>query len=128
MRVRAIRNKFVDAPSAVAAFGSIQTNTNITVGREYDAHALSVFEGVVFLQIVTDARFISWIPSWFFDVIDAAVPSDWMCCLPGDTLQLVIGPAFVATDEASYNRMAELDSTSVAAFWRRIDGAAQSEK
>src|ERR1044071_6462546 len=121
MLARAIRNKFVDCPSAVAAFGSPQSDTNITVGKEYEVHALSVFQGVVCLQIVADAKIITWLPAWFFEVCDAAVPNDWICTLPGEGLQMILGPVFVAADEASYNRMVELDSESVAAFWRRID-------
>ena len=128
MRVRAIRNKYVDCPAAIAAFGSPQSDTNITVGKEYEVHALSVFKGVVFLQIVCDVNIPIWKPAWFFEVCDATVPSDWICSLPGGDLQMVLGPDFVAVDESSYNRMVELDSESVTAFWRRVDANAQTSE
>jgi len=41
---------------------------------------------------------------------------------------MVLGPDFDAADEASYNQMVELDSKSVAAFWRRLEANAQASK
>ncbi len=128
MRAKATRNKFEGCPAAVAAFGSPQSDTNITLGKEYEVHALSVFQGVVCLQMVNDVNISSWLPSWFFEISEATMPGDWVCCLPGENLQMVLGPEFVAADEASYNRMVELDSESVAAFWQRVDAKAQSER
>jgi len=128
MRARATRNKFVGCPAEVAAFGSPQSDTNITVGKEYEVHALSVFQGVVCLQIVGDVNIITWLPSWFFEISEARMPGDWVCCLPGGSLQMVLGPEFIAADEPSYNRMVELDSKSVAAFWQRVDAKAQAER
>jgi hypothetical protein len=128
MRARATTNKFVGCPAAVSAFGSPQSDTNITLGKEYEVHALSVFQGVVCLQIVNDVNIISWLPSWFFEISEPTMPKDWVCCLPGENLQVVLGPEFVASDESSYNRMVELDSELVTAFWRRVDAKAQAER
>ncbi len=128
MRVRAIRNKYADCPAAIAAIGSPQSKTHISTGKEYEVHALSVFKGVVFVQIVNDLNIIAWKPAWFFEVCDATVPSDWICSLPGENLQMVQGPKFIAADEASYNRMVELDAESVTAFWRRVDANAQTSE
>ncbi len=128
MRAKAIRNKFEGCPEAIGAFGSPQSSTHITIGKEYEVYALSVFEGVVFLQIITDVNISGWKPSWFFEISEATTPNDWVCCLPGGNLQMVLGPAFVAADESSYNRMVELDSESVAAFWQRVDAKAQTER
>jgi len=128
MRAKATRNKFEGCPAAVAAFGSPQSDTNITLGKEYEVHALSVFQGVVCLQIVGDVNIVTWLPSWFFEISEATMPDDWVCCLPGANLQMVLGPKFLAADESSYNRMVELDSESVAAFWQRVDAKAQAER
>jgi hypothetical protein len=95
---------------------------------EYEVFALSVFQGVVFLQVVVDANHITWLPSWFFEISEARTPDDWVCCLPGGNLQMVLGPEFIAADESSYNRMVELDSKSVTAFWQRVDAKAQAER
>lgn len=74
-----------------------------------------------FLQIINDAEIIDWKPAWFFDVCDETIPGDWICSLPGSDLQIVLGPEFMAADESSYQRMVELNSESVAAFWSRLD-------
>jgi hypothetical protein len=128
MRARAIRNQFVGCPPTVAAFGSPQSDTSITVGKEYEVHALSVYQGVVGVLIVCDANIPTWLPGWFFKVCEASVPDDWVCNLPSESLQMIVGPAFIAADETSYSRMVELHSESVATFWRRVDLKAQTEK
>jgi hypothetical protein len=127
IRVKAIRNKFVGCPAAVAAFGSPQSETYLTLGQEYDVHAMSFFKGVVFFQIVY-LKFPIWLPAWFFEVRDATIPNDWICSLPGDHLQMVVGPEFLAADEASYNRMVELEPELVAAFWQRVDALARAKE
>jgi hypothetical protein len=126
MQVRAIRNKFESRPEAIAAFGSPESDTDISIGKEYEVYAMSVFRGVVFLQIVTDVNIITWLPAWFFEVSDPSVPNNWICSLLTGDLQVVLGPDFVAADEASYKRMVELDLESVAAFWRRLEANAQT--
>jgi len=128
MRAKAIRNKFEGCPPAIAAIGSPESQTHLSLGMEYEVFALSVFQGVVFLQVVVDANHITWLPAWFFEVCEATVPGDWICSLPGESLQMVLGPEFIAADEACYNQMVELDSKSVAAFWRRLEANAQTSE
>jgi hypothetical protein len=128
MRVKAIRNKFEDCPSVVAAFGFPESQIQIVRGEEYDVFALSVFQGVVFLQVLVDTDHIIWLPAWFFDVCDPTVPNDWRCIFPTGDLQMVLGPDFVAADEDSYNNMVELHPESVAAFWRRFDAKTQASE
>ena len=120
MKVNATRNKFIGCPPAIAAFGSPKSDTNITIGKEYVVFALSVFNGVVCLQIICDADIIAWLPAWFFEVCDTSLPSDWVCNFTGSNLQMIIGPKFVAANESSYNRMVELDSKSVEEFWQQF--------
>jgi hypothetical protein len=127
MRAKAIRNKFEGCPPAIAAIGSPESQTHLSLGMEYEVFALSVFQGVVFLQVVVDVNHITWLPAWFFEVCEATMPHDWICSLPGESLQMVLGPKFVAADEASYNRMVELDSESVTAFWQRVDARARTD-
>lgn len=121
MHVVAVHNRFEECPSAIAAFGSSQSETDISIGRGYEVYAVSVFKGVVFLQIVNDIGFVDWLPSWFFEIRDTSVPSDWIFSLPGGDLQLIAGPNFVAANEESYNKMVELDPELVATFWRRLE-------
>jgi hypothetical protein len=119
MKAKAIRSTFTGSPAAIASFGAPAAETDTSIGTDYEIHALSVFKGVVFLQIVNDLDIITWLPAWFFDVSGNSVPSDWVCLLPPGELQLVLGPAFLARDEASYDRMVQLKPDSVRVFWRR---------
>ena len=121
MRAKAIRNTFKGCPPALAAIGSPQTNTHITIGCEYEVHALSMFRGVACVQIVNDLKLISWLPSWFFVVCDPSLPTNWICGFHSEDLQMVVGPDFIANSEASYNKMVELNPQSVASFWHRLD-------
>lgn len=121
MRAKATRNKFEDYPAMIAALGSSHSDIYITKGEEYEVYALSVFEGIVFLQIINDVNIITWLPAWFFEMREASMPSDWICCLLGTDLQMVLGPKFIAADESTYRRMVELDPEPVARFWARLN-------
>ena len=128
MRVIAIRTKLTDCPAEIAALGSPQSDLNITLHNKYEIHALSVYRGIVFLQLVGDAGIIMWLPAWLFKVDDNSIPEDWVCSLPGNSLQSVLGPRFVADDESSYNRMVEQNMDSVAAFWQRVEAKSRGER
>jgi hypothetical protein len=97
----------------------IPQNVPLTVGREYDVHGLTTYNGTTFFQIVDDNRYPSWNPSWLFDVIDRDVPTDWICNV-FDSGHLVLGPEFVAKDLESYVDMVELSSDQVDRFWNRL--------
>ena len=94
-------------------------------GKEYEVHSISVFDGVGFLQIVDDVHSPAWYPARLFEVTDGTIPDDWTCNLfpykgLGE-LSIVLGPEFVASDEASYEAMVQLDPAQVDRFWKRID-------
>jgi hypothetical protein len=125
MRVRMIRAKSDKRPASIAA-RLPESQTFISTGKEYEVYAIAVFQGRISLQIVDDLPMINWYPAWFFEVSDSSMPNDWICSLLTGDLQMVLGPDFVAADEASYNRMVELESESVAAFWRRLGVNAQT--
>jgi len=127
MRVKMKRAKSEKRPESIAAILP-ETQTFLSTGKKYEVHAMSVFQGMLNLQIVDDLPMINWYPAWFFDVCEVSVPSGWICSLPGNDLQMVLGPDFVAADEASYNRMVELDSDSVAKFWERFNAESPREE
>ena len=79
-----------------------------------------MFDGRVFLQIVDDVPHIGWYSSWFFDVIDASVPQDWICTTNLNRVQLLLGPPFMAATEEHCGRMVDLDSEMVELFWKRV--------
>ena len=73
MRVRTIRNSFVDCPPHIAMSNSPHAQVLLTIGKEYDVHAMALFEGVLILQVMydqSDIEFPCWYPAWFFVTID----------------------------------------------------------
>jgi hypothetical protein len=92
----------------------------VTTDREYEIYGMSVYLGVVYLQMVDDLGDPSWVPDWFFDVVEPTVPGDWVCALPRGGLRLILGPAFVARDKESYRSMVELEPDQLKRFWARV--------
>jgi hypothetical protein len=92
----------------------------ISAGKEYDAQALAVFDGVTVLQVVDDIGMPSWRPAWLFDLIDPSLPDDWVGNVFHGPLSLVVGPDFIARDEQSYAAMVELNDDQVRRFWKRV--------
>jgi hypothetical protein len=92
----------------------------VTVGVEYDVHAAAVFEGLVLMLLVDDLGYPGWKPAWLFDVVDSAIPNDWIFCSFHDDPALVLGPDFIARSVESYTAMVELEPGQVERFWSRI--------
>lgn len=95
--------------------------TLITPGKEYEVHAAAVFEGLVLVQVVDDFGYPGWKPAWLFDVIDPAVPADWICSTFHDEPSFLLGPEFVAGGQERYAAMVELEPEQVERFWKRIE-------
>lgn len=107
MKVRAIRNSFVDAPPHVAKKGFPRTQTHLTVGKEYDVYAMSFYEGCLSLLVIADHGHESFRPSWFFEIVERTLPADWQVNLfdDGNYLQGLIGPEFIVRDGESYDAL-----------------------
>ena len=103
MRVLARQVNLMTCPPNVARFAT-PGQVLVTAGRHYEVFALAVFEGHPLIQIVDDLRY----PSWLFDVVDPALPSDWICNLFREEPSFVAGPDFVAKDQAAYGRWLSL--------------------
>lgn len=97
-----------------------QSQTIISIEKSYEVHAIAVYKGVVFLQILNDLNLIAWLPAWLFKTMDASIPSDWICKSFQDEPGLILGPKFVASDISSYGRMVELEPEPVKLFWQRL--------
>src|SRR5262245_57154712 len=121
MRVRARVATREQCPPEIGMH--LQVPSLISEGKEYDVHAMSVFQGKLFLQIIYDeeSHFPTWAPGWIFDVVDSSLPSDWICTLLTGAVQMVVGPFFLAKDEESYGEMIELHPGQVKNFWDRIE-------
>jgi hypothetical protein len=92
----------------------------LTAGRKYEVHALAVFDGQAMLQIIDDLRYPAWLPAWLFEVVDASLPTDWICNTYQADPVVLAGPSFVAKDQGSYRRMVEQQADEVDLFWKRV--------
>lgn len=117
MRTRA---RQVDPAAAPAAIRPYIAQPSVTVGKEYEVHAATVYEGLVLLQIVDDLDCVGWKPAWLFDVVDSAIPTDWICSAFHGEPSLVLGPDFVAGSLEGYAAMVDLESNQIAKFWTRV--------
>jgi hypothetical protein len=115
MKVRAIRNSFVDAPPHVAWSGGPRSQTYLTVNNEYEVYALVIYNGDLALLVVTDDGTEAIRSSWFFEIVERALPVDWQINLfnHGDKLQGLIGPEFFVRDGESYNALVECDPAAL---------------
>ena len=128
MRVR-FRNPAPDAYTSEEAKYVAPGQTFLSTEKHYDVHAVSVYDGVVFVQVVDDNRTPVFDPRALFDVIDTRVPEDWICNVFSEGLvQLVLGPRFVAKDLASYDGMIDHRGPQVDEFWKRVDSTPQPLK
>ncbi len=93
---------------------------NVSRGREYDVHSISVYDGVVSYLVIDDLDYPGWKPAWLFRVTDRSIPADWICNSLQDWPELLIGPSFVADSQDAYAKMVELDATQVARLRQRI--------
>ena len=120
MRVIAREVNWGECPHEIASYTK-QPETFITVGRDYEVHAVAIFKGFPGLQVVDDLRQPSWEAGWLFDVVENAIPEDWICNVFREEPVLVLGPDFVARDRVSYGAMVELEADQVDRFWKRVE-------
>mgnify|MGYP001217427755 CR=1 FL=1 len=128
MRVRARQVNLAEAPDSIREFLGNPDQVLVSPGKEYEVHAVAVFKGQVFMLFVNDLDYPNWKPAWLFDVVDSAIPTDWICSTFHDEPSLVLGPDFIAGSVEEYNAMAELEPEQVERFWRRVkssDGGRQ---
>jgi len=128
MRVRAKADEGVGIPAKIEPY---TRQRFITADKEYDVHAIQVYEdGVPFFQFVDDLGYPAWLPHLLFDVIDTSIPDDWHCnALRGDRgILLAIGPYFVVKHETAICDMIELEAGQVDRFWKRLDALKATAK
>jgi len=119
MRVAARKVNWSECPADIAPYTK-ESQTFLTVGREYEVHAVAVFKGSVALQVIDDLRYPAWEASWLFEILDKTVPGDWICSVFEDEPILVLGPEFIAKDRTSYGAMVDLEADQVDRFWKRV--------
>jgi hypothetical protein len=112
MRIMATKNTYIYSPE----LNSPPYKHNLTIGKEYEAYALALFEESLTIQIIDDLNYSDWVPASLFEIVDRTVPSDWVCLLQNRSLRMVMGPEFIAKDEESYGSMVENDPDAVKQF------------
>lgn len=121
MRVR-FRSLAVDASLSNEAGYISRGQIFLSPGKSYEVYVVSVYDGVVFMQVVDDLETPIFLPRTLFEVVDSQVPQDWICnAFPGGPVQLVLGPTFVAEGLGSYEAMIDQRRPQVEKFWRRVD-------
>lgn len=132
MRVRAKSPDELEIPPEIEPYCRQRF---ITVGREYEVHAVAVCLGspaMILFQIVDDFESPVWFPHLLFEIIEGRVAADWCCNVLGGTpdttgLFFVIGPEFVVKDADSFDGMVEHDLDQMELFWKRL-GAIEKER
>ena len=129
MKVKAIASSMTNAPIDVLQAGwSTQSQVFVTIGREYEVHAL-VFAGnpeyrtprprILGFQIVNDIDSPSFYPTCLFEVVDRTLPHDWECNLfpPGNFL---IGPRFIIESTEAFDAMSDKEPDAMRKFRSRL--------
>jgi hypothetical protein len=94
----------------------------LSTATEYEVYAVSVYDGITFVQLVDDKETPTFFPRVLFDVVDTAVPADWICnVFPVGPVQFVLGPGFVAKDLAAYSGMTDQRLEQLTQFWKRVE-------
>ncbi len=94
----------------------------LTEGQTYEIHGVAVVDDLVMLQVVdSDEGWPNWYPAWFFETVDPSIPPDWICRSFSTVPQLLLGPAFLASDQEAYSRMVQLERPEVDLFSARIE-------
>ena len=125
MKVRFRNPDMSDCPSQVEPYAR---DPNLTPGKTYDAHAVSVYEGVTLMQVVDDLNYPGWKPAWLFECIDTSIPSDWICNVFADAPELLFGPKFIAESQEAHSAMVELEPGQVDQFHSRVRALARGQK
>lgn len=126
MRVR-FRKPELAALSSEERFFVSPKQLFLSTGRDYPVYAVSVYEKVVFVQVVDDKETPTFLPRALFQMVDSEVPKDWICNLfPDGPIQMVLGPPFVAKDLDAYNAMIDQEAAQVERFWRRVEANVSS--
>lgn len=121
MRVRFHRPNLESCPRHEAKYTSM-SQLFLSHGNEYEVHAVSVYDGVTFLLVIDDLDTPTFRARTAFSVVESAIPPDWVCSVfDSGSIQLVLGPKFIAQDVASYNAMVDQEWAQVERLWARLE-------
>ncbi len=100
---------------------SEQSQIDVRLSVVYEVHAVVLWSGEVFYQIVGESGLISWLPAVAFEIQDRSLPDDWLFNSLDQEVPLIIGPAFITDSKEAYSEMVELDPDKVRQFRDRLN-------
>lgn len=100
---------------------SENSQMDVTPGRTYEVHAIVLWSGIPFFQIVSDAEYILWLPAAAFRILDGSIPVDWTVNQFDEDIPLIFAPPFISRDKQSYSDMVEGDRAQVREFKARLE-------
>ena len=114
--------------SATESRFAFPNNYRFVEGASYEVHAVSVFNGIVFLLVVDEDNLPIFRPRVLFEVIDQTIPQDWVCGVFNGDPQLVAGPPFIASSMDAYESMIDRCRATVDRFHDRAEAIASSDR
>jgi len=119
MKVQYRNPDMSECPTSVEPFARGQ---ELNPSSEYGVLAVAVYDGVVLFLVIDDLDYPSWAPAWLFRTTDTSIPSDWIGNSFTDWPELLLGPDFIASSQADYQKMVELERGKVALLRERRIG------
>jgi hypothetical protein len=132
MKVRLVRDSLEGCPLELAHSDYVGDTEGLLLGEIYDVYAVAIFERYPIFQLIPAPlgeyrRNPFWYNSWYFEIVDAICPSDWICTFFNDVggdnssrgVSLILAPPFIAKSVDAYVDMIESVPQSVSEFWKR---------
>lgn len=122
MKVKATSTSIDWLTDSLRSIGfSDHSQIDASLSQVYEVHAVAIWSGNVFYQIIGDSSVISWMPSTVFTVVDRTMPSDWLANSLDEEVPFIVGPGFIVKDKEAYTDMVELAPEQVAQFMKRLE-------
>jgi len=94
----------------------------LSVGKEYEVYAMSLWCGVIMLLLADEHHLPNWLPMELLSLSDSRVPADWsfLPCLANEKgLQALWGYERLITDASHYDDLIERGPTACATSTRK---------
>lgn len=122
MIVRCRTNRGFDLPGDHRGlYFTRQTAFALSLDRDYQVHAMSLFNDGLLVLIVDDTRQPDWYPVELFTIEDGRLPAHWQFALrPVESAgaQAIWGYARLVDDPTHEISLAEHDNEAIAVFWQ----------
>jgi len=108
MKVKVLHSSYVGRSNEQLGGPYQQSERHYVIGSELEVHAIVVFEGRILFCVFDKFEDFTWDYPWMFEVLDGAVPDDWIVnCFDG-AVSMIVGPEFLAKNVEAYQEFVEL--------------------